>query len=166
MDHELKGTERDELRDRMDADPAFAAETEEMRLLLKQVADEVPGSEEVPYGDFFNARVLRELEEDKIPEKTRSHGGLSWWRWLALPTLASVIAFSAGWVLKPTSSEPLGQSTKVEHDLFYLPLEEVQASVVSRTNGEVQLIVVEGLADIPDEEDLTVSVQKPDRPVG
>lgn len=136
--------------------PGLRLELEEMRTLTSALKREVPASVEPPYPDFFNSRILRDIQENAAPVSARKTPFLERFKWLALPAslAALALAFFAGTrISDPAAPGPVAQNSDPVPSL-YLPTDQMQAEVFSGDHGEINLIVLDGLTAIPDENEL------------
>lgn len=105
-------------------------------------------AEELPYGDFFQSRLMRTIEQTRV-ETERSTPAVvraSPWRKFWLPAsvaAAMVLAFLGGtqWQQKPHRAKTL---------VTYTPEEGVQAEFFETSPAEGTVIVLNGMAALPD----------------
>lgn len=173
IDGELQG---EELR-RVDAwakdHPELLTERDAIRLMNAQLQEHLPASVDPPYPDFFNQRILRTIEEEKRLDQQSSRSGSQstsassrFWQWLAAPMAAAAMAIcfflGAQFGHSPAPSNLIsggGQSAIVASSeaSVYTPDGAVHADVFTSAAADATVIVLEGLADIPDEMEMAGS---------
>lgn len=174
IDGQLSREEENQLSDLLIDDPALDADLKEMRALARSVKAEVPASVEPPYGDFFNSQLMRKVDlqiESQRPAKKVERWWQSFrWAWAPVGALALVLSFFAGHRIARPAAEPVAQ-IKVEPvdqstlTTVYFAGEALDADVISDANGEVSVIVVNGLSAIRDDIDfatVTAHAELPD----
>ncbi|MBT8038006.1 MAG: hypothetical protein KJO21_10725 [Verrucomicrobiae bacterium] len=155
MDGELEGDDLQCVEAWVQDHPELLAERDAVQLMRSNIQQHIPRSIEPPYPDFFNQHVLRHIDDESVPvagESSRSIRGF--WRWLAFPVAAGVMAacFYMGTQVVETSegSAPL----VAELSSVYTPDGNVKADMFKSTDADATVIVLEGLEDIPDELDM------------
>lgn len=171
LDDELEGEELAAM-EAVCADKAeLLARREEHRAWKQWVSQSVPSMEEPPYGEFFNARILRGIarESEEKSAVSKSSGGLSWRAWF-MPAAAAagmVIAFQLGARTQPAtqvvdidvSNAP--RAIPVE-PILYTPEQGVKARWFSSAQADAFVIVLDGLPAIPDAVDFSKSLSRID----
>lgn len=163
MDDELGGKEQAEM-DAWAADkPEYREARADLRRYRKTLVDHVPASVEPPYGDFFQSRVNQRIRQ----ERTRDEPGVAstvpgfsiWKKWLmpAGAFAAIVLAFGIG--RKSGDGPAVAAGRGVMTPVVYTPEEGVDAKWYSTRAATV--IVLEGIAAIPDATDFSETVYVP-----
>lgn len=171
LDDELEGDEF-ALVEAWAADkPEQLAAREENRRWRKQVAALVPASEEPPYPDFFNSRVRRAITETAQVETAARVRKVSWWRtawWMPTAAAAGMaLTFWLGTRL-PQSQSPapvaVTPTAPAVSPALYTPDVQVKADYFSSAKAGATVIVLDGVAAIPDDMDFsnTAAVETPD----
>lgn len=135
---------------------------------------EIPASVEPPYGDFFNSQLMRKVDlqiESQRPVKKAERWWQSFrWAWAPVGALALVLSFFAGhrvagpkaaMVAEIKMTQPVPSSLTT----VYFTGEALDAEVISDSEGDVSVIVVNGLAAIRDDIDfatVTTSARLPE----
>lgn len=113
----------------------------------------IPADQQPPFSDFFNSRIAQALCQPEKPQPIHSlPGHRAWWRNLAVPALAAVMAFCF-WLGTEFQTTPVAPVTVValkEPPAVYTPLKGVTVAVVSAPENDGTVIVLEGLAAMPD----------------
>lgn len=167
LDDELEGDEFALVEAWVADKPDQLAAREETRRWRKQVAALVPASEEPPYPDFFNSRVRREISETAQVETVAHVRKVSWWRaawWMpAAATAGMTLTFWLGiHVTQPQSTTPVAATPA--SPALYTPDVQVKADYFSSAKAGATVIVLDGVAAIPDDMDFsnTAAVETPD----
>jgi hypothetical protein len=171
LDDELEGDEF-ALVEAWAADkPEQLAAREENRRWRKQFAALVPASEEPPYPDFFNSRIRRAITETAQVETVAQVRKVSWWRaawWMPTAAVAGMaLTFWLGTRVTPpqTASPVVVTPTPVPaiSPALYTPDVEVKADYFSSAKAGATVIVLDGVAAIPDDMDFihTAAVETP-----
>jgi hypothetical protein len=127
------------------------------------MAAHLPASEEPPYPDFFLSRVnqgIRDLQAAAVPAKPTA--AVPFWKSWVMPLAACagmVLAFGIG----KRSNESAGALTVVPSvsPVVYTPEEGVDAEWFASTGAGANVIVLEGVAAIPDSTDFSETVYVP-----
>jgi len=176
IDGELSPEEATMFQSILDADSALAAEVAAMKETAESVRAEVPLSEEPPYGDFFNSQLMRKIDLDvrsKAPKKKAESWLRSFrWAWAQAGVLALVLAFFMGHRIAK-SSEPTdvasNDTTNAVRSFMptvYFAEESLEADLIADAEGDVSVIVVNGLSAIRDDFDImtaSTTTSLPDR---
>lgn len=157
------------------AQPEWLARREEARQ-VKSLLKALPASEEPPYADFFNSRIAREISREAAaaspagaaaPSVASSPGWL--WRWF-LPTTAvagMALCFWAGTRVVPVNGHaptPVAVSTPVPTPVLYTPERGVSAAYFGNSAADAMVIVLDGVAAIPDSFELPETAAIPEEP--
>ena len=131
----------------------------------------IPATEEPPYPDFFNARIARSISQQKAQDtsKAKPENILSFWQKFARPLAAGLGMAFTFWlgihsrsipvvetIAEMTATDEMIQLADATDDLpatVYTPVNGVSAECIDRETATI--VVLEGLAAIPDETDLT-----------
>ena len=163
MDGELDGDELIRVEAWVRKHPELLAERDAVQAMSASIREHVAESEDPPYPDFFNQRILRAIEEDQrlaqqvgsTPvAQTRSRG---FWQWLLAPMAAGAMAvcFYLGMQVdnNPPGASGVGSVAivQVEATSVYTPDGAVRADMFKSEAAEATVIVLEGLDDLPDE---------------
>ena len=163
LDDELTGTDLSEMEAWAATRPEQLAAREELRSFRNMMAAHLPASEEPPYPDFFLSRVnqgIRDLQATAMPAKPTA--AVSFWKSWVMPLAACagmVLAFGIG----KRSNEAAGALTVVPSvsPVVYTPEEGVDAEWFASTGAGANVIVLEGVAAIPDSTDFSETVYVP-----
>lgn len=163
LDDELTGTDLSEMEAWAATRPEQLAAREELRSFRNMMAANLPTSEEPPYPDFFLSRInqgIRDLQTAAMPAKPTA--AVSFWKSWLMPIAACagmVLAFGIG----KRSNEAAGALTVVPtvSPVVYTPEEGVDAEWFVSTGAGANVIVLEGVAAIPDSTDFSETVYVP-----
>lgn len=167
LDDELTGAELAAVEAWAAGQPEQLAAREEIRGWRRTMAAVVPACEEPPYPDFFNSRVMQAIREQApqaapAPVKKKSFSITSW----LMPLTACAGMVLAFWVGKKSQSVP-------EYDLanapraipvdpvIYTPENGVDAEWLVNAKTSANVIVLRGVAAIPDATDFSETVGMP-----
>lgn len=160
----LEGERLEAVTRHLEAQPGLRAELEGFKLVGDALRAEIPARQEPPYHDFFNTRVMRVIQDEQNAHAASVAPRPSLFaklRWLSLPIAAGALALSfvAGMNMSPTSytNEKSLTSNEEAEPSIYVPLASLQANVVTGADHEVNLIVLDGLNDIPDDVSFSLS---------
>ncbi|MFT4175823.1 MAG: hypothetical protein QM627_04135 [Luteolibacter sp.] len=165
LEDELHGEEHAAVEQWAAQQPEHLAAREEIRRWKQLLAGTVPASEEPPFPDFFNSRLMQAIRETPAPvametgERKESFW-LSFRSWF-LPASAFAGMALAFWVgmktQSPVSSSAVATEAKTEwHPIVYTPDNLVNA--VWKNHDEASVIVLQGVRPIPDEMDFPETV--------
>jgi hypothetical protein len=137
--------------------PDQLAAREEVRRWRKQVAGAMPREIEPPFADFFNSRILKELEAKPVTEP-QAAAKPSWWRafWWMPATAAAGMAFA--FVLGTRAGPETRSRVARAIPAVYTPDTGVKADYFASRPAEATVIVLEGVESIPDSLDLSSTV--------
>ena len=164
LDDELTGTDLTEMDAWAATRPEQLAAREDLRSFRNLMATNLPACQEPPYPDFFLSRVnqgIRDLQADGASTKTAATA-LSFWKSWMMPIAACagmVLAFGIG----KRSSEASNVLTVVPAatPVVYTPEEGVDAEWFASSGAGANVIVLEGVAAIPDSTDFSETVYVP-----
>lgn len=166
LDDELHGAELTEMEAWAADKPEQMAAREKLRSFRAMVAENIPASEEPPYPDFFLTRIqqgIRDSEVAEIPAKTAAAPAAEpfWKAWL-MPLAACagmVLAFGIGKKSHESNQGVAGVPSFAP--VVYTPEEGVDAEWFSSSPAGATVIVLEGIAAIPDATDFSQTVYVP-----
>ncbi len=165
IDGELDGDELARVEAWVKDHPEYIAEREAVHAMQSEIRANIPASVDPPHADFFNQRILRAIENERLDGPEREvelgFGSLSavagkFGRWLALPTaaVAMLLCFYMGTQVSQVS-DPVAPIVKVSaKPAIYMPDGNVRANILSPDHTGATVIVLEGLEDIPDDFEL------------
>lgn len=164
LDDELTGEELAAVEAWASGQPEQLAAREEVRHWRETVARAIPGSEEPPYADFFNTRVMQGIREQASVAEPVVRKSFRWNSWL-MPMAACAGMVLAFWVGNRTAKTPeidvtagAPRAIPVE-PVLYTPEKGVNAEWISKASATV--IVLNGVAAIPDSTDFSHTVMVP-----
>ena len=151
MDGQLEGKELQSMEAWAQQHPELLAERDAIQAMSQNIQNTLPDSQEPPYPDFFNQRIMSAIQEEAPAPQTKKSSG-SIWRWLAAPiaTGAMALCFYLGTQFTGNPSEPTAQ-TITATPTVYTPDSGVQADIFVASNQQATVIVIEGLEDVPDD---------------
>ncbi len=162
LDDELEGDEFARVEAWAADHPEQLAAREENRRWRKQMAVLVPASEEPPYPDFFNSRIRREIAESAPVETVAPGRKVAWWRAVWMPTAAVAGMALTFWVgTRVPQTQTAGRvavTTPIPPAIspaLYTPDGEVKADYFSSSKAGATVIVLDGVAAIPDDMDFS-----------
>lgn len=142
----------------------------------------IPASEEPPYPDFFNARIARSISQQKAPASplAKPEKIVSFWRKFAQPLAACTGMAFTFWlgiqsrsipvvetIAEMTATEEMIELAEAAETLpatVYTPVNGVSAECFDSDTASATIVVLEGLAAIPDTADLTRQTAAVDTP--
>ena len=163
LDDELTGADLAEIEAWAATRPEQRAAREELRSFRKMMTAHLPASEEPPFPDFFLSRVnqgIRDLQAAEAPAKPAA--AVPFWKSWIMPMAACagmLLAFGIG----KRSSEAPDALTVVPSvsPVVYTPEEGVDAEWFASTGAGANVIVLQGVAAIPDSTDFSETVYVP-----
>jgi hypothetical protein len=138
---------------------------EEIRRWRATMAAAIPASEEPPYPEFFNSRVLQAIREQKPKAAVARKSPLSWNSWW-MPLAACAGMVMAFWVGKQSQRVPdydvsnAPRAIPVE-PVVYTPESGVKAEWIASSKASATVIVLNGVTAIPDATDFSETVYVP-----
>lgn len=136
--------------------PEQIAARAQIRRWRELIATAIPAEEEPPYPDFFNTRVARAIRE-QTPQPAAVAQRRGGWKSLLMPLAACAgmaLAFWLGMQTKPATPEVVvveGAPRAIPVEPFvYTPEIGVQAERFASSNASATVIVLNGVAAIPD----------------
>lgn len=136
--------------------PEWLERREQARQIAPWLRSALPASEEPPYAEFFNARIAREMAREAggavAPTFSRSR---SVWNWFLPATAVAgmVLCFWAGTRMVPAPTvaapDPVA-APQAPAPFLYTPEKGVKAAYFASEPAEAMVIVLDGVAAIPD----------------
>lgn len=132
---------------------------EEIRVWRARMASTIPASEEPPFPDFFNSRVLQAIRDVSPKAKILKKSPFSWNSWL-MPLVACAGIVMAFFVGKESKSEPEYDIANAPRAIpvepaVYTPESGVEAKLYSSKEASATVIILNGVAAIPDDTDFS-----------
>ncbi|MDG1357084.1 MAG: hypothetical protein P8P36_02705 [Akkermansiaceae bacterium] len=171
MDGELDGDELARVEAWVKDHPECTAEREAIHAMQSEIRANIPASIDPPHADFFNQRILRAIENDRldVPAREVASGHTvigvmtsKFGKWLAVPTaaVAMLLCFYMGTQVSQVS-DPVAPIVKVSaKPAIYMSDGNVRANILSPDHNGATVIVLEGLDDIPDDFELVGEPQR------
>jgi hypothetical protein len=166
LDDELCGKELSDMDAWASSNPEQLEAREELRNFRMTLKDNIVASEEPPYPDFFMTRLhqgIRDVEGGKaIVEPSGSPRIMKslWSAWL-MPLAACagvVLAFVIG---RQTVTQDVAVKENMTVPVLYTPEEGVAAEWVASGGTNASVIILQGVAAIPDATDFSSTVYVP-----
>lgn len=164
LDDELSGDELVEMDAWAANQPEQLAAREELRSFRNMMSENIPADEELPYPDFFLSRIhqgIREMEAGETKPAASARSKTSFWKSWLMPAAACagmVLAFGIG--RQSSEKETVTAiNPPVMQPVVYTPEEGVNAEWSSSAGST--LIVLQGIAAIPDSMDFSETVYIP-----
>lgn len=169
LDDELTGEELAAVEAWASSQPEQLAAREEIRHWRKTIATAIPAVEEPPYADFFNSRVMQGIREQTpvaVPQQPVTRKSFGWNSWfMPLAACAGMaLAFVVG---SRTAKSPdiditanAPRAIPVE-PVLYTPEKGVNAEWIASNKAAASVIVLNGVAAIPDSMDFSATVMLP-----
>lgn len=168
VDDALEGAAAAEIDAWASAQPEWLERREQARQVRPWLASGLPAVEEPPYAEFFNARIAREIAREPGGAVAPSFGGGGrFWRWFLPATAVAgmMLCFWAGTRLAPApvvaAPEPV-PGTPAPY--LYTPEKGVKAAYFSSEPAEAMVIVLDGVAAIPDSFEIPDTASVVDKP--
>lgn len=163
LDDELQGDELAAFESAAGSQAEMIAARAEVRRWRALMAAAVPPAQEPPYPDFFNTRVQRAIRrQTPYPARVATRG--FFWKSLLLPVAACAGMVVAFWLGAQSHSAPHeivveGAPRAIPVEPFlYTPESGVKAERFTSSNASATVIVLNGVAAIPDATDFSKSV--------
>jgi hypothetical protein len=140
----------------------------EIRKWRQTMATAMPAAEEPPYPDFFNSKILQAVRTP-IPQTAIPAKKSFSWKHLLMPVAACVgmaLTFLAGKNLQPNISNEVDyanipRAIPVAEPVLYTPEIGVNADWFASKEASASVIVLNGVAAIPDTMDFSKTVYLP-----
>lgn len=163
LDDELKGEELAAFDAWVADKPEHLAAREEIRRFRSLMAAALPSSEEPPFGELFNGRIARAIREQPEASNVVPIRRFQW-RALLVPLAACagmVLAFWGGTRIHhgPPEIDVTGAPRAIPVEpIVYTPERGVSADWFASQDAAATVIVLNGVAAIPDEMDFSKTV--------
>ncbi|MGA0845467.1 MAG: hypothetical protein ACO3RV_02930, partial [Luteolibacter sp.] len=148
--------------------PEMVAAREEVRRWRATMASSLPSEVEPPYPDFFNHRIRKEILGKPRLASAEARPSHPWRTWL-LPLAACIGMAFTFWMgtrqAGPIEYDVTGAPRAIPVDpILYTPENGVEARWLEVADGRGTLIVLDGVAAIPDDVDFsrTAYIQRDD----
>jgi hypothetical protein len=165
LDDELTGPEKAAVEAWASQHPEQLAAREEIRRWRETISAAIPASEEPPYPDFFNSKVLQAIREQAPAPVTPKKKPFFWKSWL-MPMAACAGMALTFWVGTKSSPAPefdvagAPRAIPVE-PVVYTPDTGVNAELLASSDASATVIVLSGVTAIPDATDFSETVYVP-----
>jgi anti-sigma factor RsiW len=150
LDGQMEAAERAEYERTLHADAELRAEVETMREISALVKSHVPRERAVPNADFFNSKILAEIERETKHATREKPSATGWLDWLRMPWLAGAAAAlalaGALWLQRDGGVTAGGESVVLSS---YAPNPAIQARVYHSEEANATVLMLEGLDEIP-----------------
>lgn len=148
LDDELDAADQASIDAWASGQPEWLAKRDSARAWKQSLRASVPAAIEPPYPDFFQAKLERALREQSpapllLDESPRS---ATWWKKAWMPATVAA-ALVAGFF----ASEMRQETKPVQSLVIYTPEEGVKAEFFESSPAEGTVIVLNGVAAIPDD---------------
>jgi hypothetical protein len=142
--------------------PEWLERREVARQMKAILRGSLPAAEEPPYAEFFNARIGREIGREAAASAPMTPAAVApmveapgkTWRWFLPATAVAGMAlcFWAGTRITPPSVTVAAPSPLVPPPapFLYTPEQGVRADYFASASADAQVIVLDGVAAIPD----------------
>jgi hypothetical protein len=165
LDDELTGEALARVESWAQTQPEQMEAREAVRKWRGMMASALPASEEPPFPDFFNSRVRQAIVDATAQSAPEQRVGWSWKSWF-MPTAACagmVMTFWAGTRVNPPVTDEYAAIPRaiIVEPALYTPENGVEAEWVSSQNANASVIILKGVAAIPDSFDLTETAYEP-----
>ncbi len=165
LDDELVGDEFATFERWAASQPGQVAARDEIRQWRATMAGAIPASEEPPYPDFFNSKVLQSIREQS-PKSPPTARKAFWWKSMLVPAAACagmVLTFWVGTKVQgPGEINVVGAPKAIPVEpVVYTPESGVKAEWFASTKASATVIVLNGVAAIPDSTEFSATVDVP-----
>ena len=165
LDDELTGAELASVETWAAGQPEQIAARSEVRRWRAMIASAVPASEEPPFPDFFNSKVLQAIREQTPKPQVAAKASVFWKSWF-MPIAAGAGMALTFWAGTKTNSTPeydvagAPKAIPVE-PVVYTPVSGVNAEWFASKEASATVIVLSGVTAIPDATDFSETVYLP-----
>lgn len=165
LDDELTGVDQAAVEAWAMARPEQLAAREEIRRWRATISAVIPATQEPPYPDFFNSKVLQAIREQVPKPVERANKRVFWKTWL-MPMAACAGMALTFWVGTKTTSPPeydvagAPRAIPVE-PVVYTPENGVNAELFASKEASATVVVLNGVTAIPDATDFSETVYVP-----
>lgn len=165
LDDELEGGDLAAVEAWAATRPEQLAAREEVRRWRAMMASAIPASEEPPYPEFFNSRVLQSIREQAPKAAVAAKKSFLWKSWL-MPTAACagmVLTFWVGTKTRTTADINVAGAPKAipVEPVVYTPESGVKAEWFASKKASATVVVLDGVTAIPDATDFSATVDVP-----
>ncbi len=165
LDDELVGADHAAVESWAKTRPDQLAAREDIRRWRVTMGSAIPASEEPPYPDFFNSRVLQAIRESTPTTVPKVQQSFSWRSW-CMPIAACAGMVLTFWVGTKTKTMPeydvVGAPKAIPVEpVVYTPESGVDAEWFASQEASATVIVLKGVAAIPDTTDFSETVYLP-----
>ncbi len=166
LDDELTGENLAAVEAWVQHQPEQLAARENIRNWRAQIAAVIPASEEPPFPDFFNSRIQQAIRSAAPVSEMSAKKSFSWSS-LLMPVAACagmVLTFWAGTKTQPVVPEfDVANAPRaiIVEPALYTPENGVDAEWFASAGATASVIVLNGVAAIPDTTDFSPTVQIP-----
>lgn len=146
LEDELHGEELAQVEAWVQGQPDWLAKREASRQWRGQLRRAIPAAEEPPYPDFFQSKLLRAIEQSNPTQKALAPQTTPSWKkwWMPVSAAAAMVLCFFGGTL-------FGDKRSPQNGLvIYTPEEGVKAEFFETSPSEGTVIVLNGVAAIPD----------------
>lgn len=150
--------------------PEWLERREQARQVTPWLKSGLAAVEEPPYAEFFNARIARELSREPAPAVAPTYEGRRFWNWFLPATAVAgmMVCFWAGTRMAPSpmvsAPDPV-PAPAAPAPYLYTPEKGVKAAYFASEPADAMVIVLDGVAAIPDSfeiPDTASAVTEPD----
>lgn len=167
LDDELAGEELAQFEAWALLQPEHVAAREETRRWRKLIASAIPSSEEPPYPEFFNSRIVHGIREQSPKPAPIAPKRPLWKSWL-MPMAACAGMVLTFWMGAKSQSQKFPEinvagapkAIPVEQ-IVYTPESGVNAELFASGSTSSMVIVLNGVAAIPDSMDFSATTYIP-----
>ncbi len=166
LDDELAGEDLAAIEAWAEHRPEQLAARQQVREWRAMVAAAVPAAEEPPFPEFFNSRIQQAIQNFSLPPEPAVRRHVSWSSWL-MPVAACVgmvLTFWAGTKAQPAAPDfDVAGAPKaiIVEPALYTPENGVDAEWFASVKASATVIVLNGVAAIPDSTDFSPTVEIP-----
>lgn len=169
LDDELHGEELATFEAWVAGHPEHFAAREEIRRWRGLIRSNIPAEEDVPYPDFFNSRVAREIRTSAVAAAPPARPARAFsWRSFVMPLAACAGMALTFWVGTqqarpgPPEIDVTGAPKAIPVEpILYTPEKGVEAEWFTSTKASATVIVLNGVQAIPDATDFLETAMRP-----
>lgn len=165
LDDELIGADQAAVEAWAAARPDQLAAREEVRRWRATISAVIPATQEPPYPDFFNSKVLQAIRE-QTPQPAHPASKPAFWKTWLMPMAACAGMALTFWVGTKATSPPdydvAGAPKAIPVDpVVYTPENGVNAEFFASKEASATVVVLNGVTAIPDATDFSATVYVP-----
>jgi hypothetical protein len=165
LDDELTGESLAAVEAWAQTQPEQLAARESIRRWRGMMTETLPATEEPPFPDFFNSRVMQAIQSSTPKTEPTVKSGWNWKYWFmpAAACAGMVMAFFAGRkTQQPVVDEYAGiPRAIIVEPALYTPESGVEAEWFASKYASATVIVLKGVAAIPDSFDFSETAYQP-----